>query len=167
MKIFLISIFSLFVCAFNLQPQEYTPPAGVKLVTVDDYKNNEAEVIKCIEYIENTPIDTDEIKEANAFLLKWVAGSPTVTVVIPSYLVPLTQKNNQLLMNFVGGWTQFALQHPDVKDKFKGNLAGLRSIIHVYSHSKGVTQDDAVEEIVAVEKENKLEDWLQKHIDLK
>jgi len=40
--------------------------------------NYEADVLKCIDYLESIPLDDESAKtrDANAFLLKWITGSP-------------------------------------------------------------------------------------------
>ncbi len=166
MKI-ILSLFSLFaLLTLTLHAQEYNAPIDPKLEKAEDYAKYEPDVIKCIEYLEKTPISSsNERRDANAFLFKWISGSPTVTIDLRPYLMGLVKENKDFLMIFMGGWTKFAIQNPDVKDKMKGHLAGLQAIVRVYIQNPGIRKDEAVEAIVKAEKNGALEDWLKDHFD--
>jgi hypothetical protein len=152
----------------TLLAQDYEPPKDVKLEKQEDYAKYESEIIRCIEYLEKSPLnDLDKRKEANKFFILWLTGAPNVTVDILPYLMDLTKKNEDFLMTFMGGWTKYALESKDYKNKVNGHLAGLRAIIRVYKENKGVKTDDAIDELVSTEKDGKLEKWLQEKLEQK
>jgi hypothetical protein len=148
--------------------QDYTPPENVKLEKPEDYAKYEPEVIKCIEYLEKVPLnDLDKRKDASQFFIKWIPGSPNVNIDILPYLMTLVKENKDFFVTFMGGWTKYALDSNDFKNKVNGHLAGLRAIIRVYKENKGAKSDDAVDELVAIEKDGKLEKWLQEKLEQK
>jgi hypothetical protein len=170
MKIFIFSVlFTLVIFgSTTLHAQDYTPPKDVKFEKQDDYAKYEPEIIKCIVYLDTTSLnDPDKRVEANRFFMIWLTGAPNVTVDILPYLMDLTKVNKDFLMTFMGGWTKYSLESKDYKNKVNGHLAGLRAIIRVYKDNKGVKSDDAVDELVSLEKDGKLEKWLQEKMEQK
>lgn len=149
--------------------QEFKVPEHYRLEAKEDYKPYEADVIACIDYLCKTPIDdkSELTKKANAFLLKWITGSPYVHIKVEPYLSKLTKKNPGLLMIFLGGWTKHALQNPDKVNDLSGNLAGLRSLIKVHGSGKGVKKNKEISRLEKLDEEGKLEAWLKERIHKK
>jgi hypothetical protein len=158
-KVFISLLSLICFCA----AQEFEVPPDYKFEKKEDYARYEQDVLKCIEYLENIPLDDESAltKDANAFLLKWMTGCPYVKIELNRYVVKLCTENKEFIMLFMGGWTRYTLQHPDSMDSFKGNLAGLESIIKVYQSGRGVSRDKKIEYIIDVQKEGKLKEWLE------
>ncbi len=146
--------------------QEFAVPQNYKLEKPEDYAKYEADVLKCIDYLESIPLDDESARTiaANAFLLKWMQGSPNVTIELNAYIVELCDKNKEFIMLFMGGWTRYALQNPDSVNSLNGNMAGLESIINVYKQGQGVSRDKKVEKIIKLQEEGELEDWVKDQI---
>jgi hypothetical protein len=158
-----ICVTFIFVMLFHCSAQEFVVPQNYKLEKPEDYAKYEADVLKCIDYLESIPLDDESAKTiaANAFLLKWMQGSPNVTIELNPYVVELCDKNKEFVMLFMGGWTRYALQNPDSVNSIKGNMAGLESILKVYKQGQGVSRDKKVEKIIKLQDEGKLENWLK------
>jgi hypothetical protein len=170
MRIFLFTpLFMILIFGkTNLNAQDYTPPENVKLEKPEDYAKYEPEVIKCIQYLEKAPLNNlNKRKDANIFFMKWITGSPNVNIDILPYLMDLVNENKDFIITFMGGWTKYALDSSDFKNKVNGHLAGLQAIIRVYKENEGAKSDDAVDELVAIEKEGKLEKWLREKLEQK
>ena len=152
--------------ALAANSQDWRTPSNVKLEKAEDYAKYEEEVLACIDWLERTPQDIkkDNRMEANAFLLMWITGSPNVTIEINAEVLPFLgkEKNAELLMTFMGGWTRYALtDEAGGTDVVQGNLAGLRSVIHVYDKVGGCAKDKELDKLVKLEKEGKLEEWVR------
>ncbi|MBI5474197.1 MAG: hypothetical protein HY961_17820 [Ignavibacteriae bacterium] len=149
--------------------QDFTTPAKYKLESQEDYTKLEPDILKCIDYLEAAPFDDDldKQKRANAFFMKWLTGTAHVSVEILPYVMDLTKENKEFLLTFMGGWTKYALENPDSTEKAACHLAGLKAIIRVYQQNKTVEEDDAVAELVTLDKEGKLNDWLQPKLKTK
>ncbi len=162
-----ICVTFIFTMLFYCAAQEFAVPQNYKLDKPEDYAKYEADVLKSIDYLESIPLDDSSEKtvKANAFLLKWLEGSPTVTIELNAYVVKLCEKNKEFLMIFMGGWTRYALQNPDSVNSLKGNLAGLESIIKVYKQGQSVSRDKKVDTIIKLQEEGKLEDWIKAQLN--
>jgi len=167
-----ISLFSIaFVLIFGkatLMAQDYEPPKDIVLKTADDYAKYESEVIKCIDYLEKSPLgEIQKRMPAARFFIMWLTGSPTVMVRILPYVMKLSNENKDLFTIFMCGWTKYAIETRDYNNNFKCHLAGLRAIIQVYKENKDIKTDSAVDDLIVVDKEGKLDEWLQKKLEEK
>ena len=148
--------------------QTFRVPQNYSLVKKTDYAKYEKDVIACVDWLENTPVNKqrEKRKEASRFLFMWVSGSPNVEITL-SQKIPGFTKNPDLVMIFLGGWTRFDLEHPDQsKDEVAGNLAGIKNVIKVYQENlgKGIRKDRDVQKMIKLEKKGKLEEWVRKRV---
>lgn len=152
-----------------LHSQEFEVPKNYSFVTAEDYVKYQPDILRCIDFLEEAPLDENpsKRKEANAFLLKWLVGSPNVNVDLHPYVTDFSQKNKDFLAIFMGGWTRLALQQPDSATKIRCHLAGVRSVIGVYKKGRGVIEDSKVEDLMERQEDGELEDWLNKQISKK
>lgn len=165
MKKILLSA-TLLLCVSVALAQDSPVPPDYKLVKNEDYKKYEKDILKTIDYLENTPINTqrDNRLKAKDFLLEWTTGSPDVTIVMSSNILVFTDRNPELLVAFMGGYTRYAIQHPEDKEAVKGNVAGLKSVIKVYKMGNGVKDDDKVNKLVKTDAKGELEKWVKEQL---
>lgn len=159
-----ITILSLFAaCAFQLVAQDAKPL--MELPKKKEFKASEPNFIASVDWIENTPFDEqpEMHRHQYAMIVGWVSDSPTVTVSLNGYILDYTKKNKELLSFFMGGWGRYALQNNYSEDELQGNLAGLRSMIRIYRTGK-LNKDDAMQELVDLDAENKLEEWVKEKL---
>jgi hypothetical protein len=146
----------------RLFAQEFQVPVDYKLVKVEDYAPFEQDVINCVKWLSDTPVDQNigKRKEANAFLMKWIMGSPNIKIDLrPEFVM----SNPDLLMAFLGGWTKYSLETKDFSDKVKGNVAGLENAIDMYNKNKKATgKDKNIEKYIKLQSKGKLEEEVTK-----
>ena len=89
----LFAFMLLFFVFTTINAQDFQVPKNYTLKVADDYKKLEKDVVDCVNWLENTPINKDENKrtDANAFFMQWITGSPDVSVAISSYVLDLTE----------------------------------------------------------------------------
>ena len=77
-------------------------------------------------------------------------------------MVDLTEKNPDLMMLFLGGWTKYALQNPKDKSTFNGNLAGVKNLMTFYSNNEKteIKKDKNIEKLLKLT-ETDLKKWLE------
>ena len=141
--------------------QTYEVPKDYTLKTKDDYPKYDADVIATVDWLQQTSWDDEQAKrkEANRFLMEWLTGSPTVSIAVGSPLIKLADKNPELLMTFMGGYTKYALQHKDSPTLNAENVAGLRALIAKYQAEKNHKKNAAVEKLIKIDADGKLEEW--------
>lgn len=133
--------------------------------TKEDYEKYHAQIIAAVDWLEQTPVNEQDMKrkKANAFILQWLTGSPTVNVEIQEYVTDLTKKNPDLLVSFLGGWARYQLQHPEETDKMKLNTEGVKALLHVYQLGS-VNKDKQVEKLLKLKQPDELEAWVKTQV---
>lgn len=165
-KLSLTIIAAMFSIA--LFSQDFEVPKNYKLEKVEDYAVYEKDVVNCFNWLMKTPPNqqADKRKEANAFLLKWMTGSPNVKLEIKPGIVTFME-NPDIFMMFLGGWTKYSLESKDFKNKVAGNMAGIEAIIEFYTkHKAFLKKDKNVEKYIKMNKKGKLEDYIKKNAQL-
>ncbi|MDW3652778.1 MAG: hypothetical protein R8P61_37210 [Bacteroidia bacterium] len=162
----LLILFVLSFLGIQLSAQTFELPKKYKLESKSDYGKYEQEVINAVDWLINTPINLDKEKrtEVNAFLLKWLTGSPSVSIGIDPNIVTFTDCGD-CLMIFMGGWAKYVLETKDNTDKVKANLAGLESVITFYQKQKAELGDNkAVEKYIKLKGKDKLHKFVESKI---
>lgn len=163
-KLFSILMFSFLT--FNLFAQEFEVPKNYVLKGKEDFSKYESEVLKGIDWLFQTPINSqsDKRKEVNMFILSWLEGSPTVSVEIKQEIVSFMKPNPDLLMIFMCGWTKYSLENKDYNNKIKGSQKGVEAVIEFYVKNKeNLKKDKNVEKYIKLKEEGKLEDYITKN----
>jgi hypothetical protein len=160
----LISLVVSLCIGLSALAQTFEVPEKTKFEGRSEYAKYEPEVVACIDWLENTPVNEEEEKrtDANAFFLIWIAGSPTITIEINHIASSLSKKNADLLFTYMGGWTKHMINNPeDTKDKVKGNIAGVKSVLRVYEANlaNGFKTNKKIEKLLLLSEEE-LENWV-------
>ncbi|MCJ8209344.1 hypothetical protein MUY27_06460 [Mucilaginibacter sp. RS28] len=158
-KLFLL-IAILLPAAPMLSAQPIVPVQG-KMVTREDYQRYEQDVVKTIDWLQETPWKQDPqlYSKATSFLFKWIQGTPTITMELMPPLVDLTDQNNKLMASFIGGYTKYAIQHP-VYLKEDANMAAVKALFDKYRAEPDHKKDSDIEHLLKLEKEGTLKDWV-------
>lgn len=163
-KLFFVSLLAVF--AIQGHAQDFEVPKNYSFKTQADYDSYEAEVLKGIEWLLNTPIKTQPQKriEANAFILQWLTGTKTVSITIKSEIVTFMEPNNDLLMIFMCGWARHVLQTGDNKNNLAGNLKGVEAVMDFYTKNKDdLRKDKNVEKYLKMKNEGTLEAYIARN----
>ena len=147
--------------------QTYSVPKNVKLKKDADYAKYEADIIECVEWLESSPADENGKTRAEAalFLIQWIEGAPNVTITLSKDIADFNDKNTDLMVIFMGGWTKYALQNPDDKSEVSGAVAGLKSVAAFYkANIKSLKKDKFVEGVQKRIDEGTLEEWVKKQM---
>ena len=162
-KISFFALLSLSLCLTGqLFGQSFQVPQGYAFTTKEDYAKYQQQVIEAVNWLEQTPLnqEADKRKQVNAFLLKYLEGSPTVSIELKEYVMEFTQKNPDLLMAFMGGWAKHKLQNASLTDKVKLNTAGVKTVLKVYQLG-GAIKDKSLEKLIKLTSDQELEEWVK------
>ncbi|MDO5665390.1 MAG: hypothetical protein Q4G63_09060 [Bacteroidia bacterium] len=160
--------FVLFAFASSAFTQQFDVPENYKLEKAEDYPRYEQDVINAVDWLVQTPLNqqVDKRKNANAFVLKWLMGSPYTHVEIRPEIVTFLESSPDLLIIFLGGWAKHALQTKKFDDKVEGNLAGLQAAINFYQQNK-LPKDKNIEKFIKLDKQQKLLSYIENVINKK
>jgi hypothetical protein len=130
--------------------------------TKEEFVASEKKLLASINWLENTPLnqDVEKHKTQYALLIAWITNSPTVTIEIKSNVLTFTEKNSDLLVFFMAGWTKFSLENNYSSDLTKGNVAGIRSAIKIYKQGIALKKDKEMQKLIDLDDKGKLETWV-------
>ncbi len=161
MKTIKTLILMLFVSATVLA-QEVEIPNDLKLETAEDYKQTEQLVLDSAAWLLQSPIaeNPGKRKDINAFLMKWMSGSPSVSIELVSGLVPLECAD--CLMLFLSGWTKYSLENNYSNNKVDCALAGVEYAIEFYEKNKAeIGKNPEMQKLIKLKKKEKLKKYVE------
>lgn len=143
--------------------QDYTPPKDPKLKKADDYAKYEEDVLKCIAFLEETPINekVQQQKEADAFFFQWLSGAPNVSITLYEYVTKFADVYPQYMFTFFGGATKMILENKETKfTEEEIQMGGLKAVIAKYQKDKESKRDKLLDKLSKMD-DDKLLTWLQ------
>lgn len=155
----LILTFLTLFCALS-KAQTYVVPVHYVLKSQDDFTRYEADIIKTVDWLQQTPWsqEADKRRQATDFLFKWIQGTPNITMELMPALINLTDRNNQLMAIFIGAYTKYAIQHPRY-DKDDANLAAVKAVIEKYRAEPAHKKDIDIEHLSKYT-DTELKEWV-------
>ncbi len=117
--------------------QDFTKIATINFETIEDYKNAEPDVLKCVDFLFRTPSkpDTDNRKLAKAFIIKWMSGT-THKFNIDTDAADLTAGDPGLLAMYLTAMTKVALSNPNETISAKKMFEKASILLAVYCANK-------------------------------
>lgn len=150
--------------AFFARAQER--PGFPELKVKEDYAQSEAFFLQVTEWLTQTDLNTqDELRmQSNAFIMKWIMGSPTVNVGIGDYLLRLFDKNPQLFAIYMANNASFCISNKENKNIMDAVKAGLQAVVTVYRKGMGIKRSKALDKLTAAVDSNELEAYIIKNL---
>jgi hypothetical protein len=155
----------LALISLGAQAQTFEVPQNYKFENAKDYDTYEKDIVNCVNWLITTPIHEQKFKrqEANAFLFKWVSGSPKAHVEIKETIVNFAD-NPDLLIIFVGGWVKNSIESGDYNNKIAGVTAGLTSVMDFYAKNKALMdKQKGIEKYIKMREKGTLKEYIEKN----
>lgn len=147
--------------------QDFQVPKNVKIETEADCDKYQSDILQCIDWMINTPIN-DQVKkrkEVNSFFILWLTVTSKVSVVYNTDIVNFTESKPEFMMIFMAGWTKYVIETKDNTNKLMGNIKGIEAVIDFYNKNKEeIGKDKTVENLIKLKKDDKLEDYIKKYL---
>jgi hypothetical protein len=162
-RLFILSF--LFISTL-VSAQDFEVPKDYSFLELEDYENQRNNVIKAVNWVENTPINEQVVKrkKVNTFLTEWLTGSTDVRINLDQDVVTFMDCSD-CLMIFMGSWARYALVNKDYNNDFKGNLSGIESVINLYlKNQKTLGNIRAVEKYIKQKNKGNLENYIKTKI---
>lgn len=156
------ALFFFMFLSTSLLAQEIEIPNNIKFKNTEDYQKTEKLVLNATQWLVNTPLseNSEKRKEINAFLMKWMSGSPSVSIALVSGIVPLDCED--CLMSFMSGWTKYSLENEYSKNKIDCATAGAENAIKFYKKNKAeLGKNSAMEKLIKQQKKGKLKKYIE------
>lgn len=164
MKCFLTLLLS-FCLNGLLQAQKLPDLSSISLAKESDFNAaaNDA-ALKVATYLLSQPIDADvsSRKEAGAFLVKWMEGTPDYSFQLEPSVMALTDQNPEILSVVFAGMVEYVLNNPQKKDEVAATtIASVKKLIAYASDpAHHLTGNKSLQGAAAADKKGKLRGYL-------
>ncbi len=164
MKNILLLVFLAFSSSI-VYSQDCEIPANVKLVDKEDYAPYHNLVVECVGWLESTPIKKEPRKrdQVNAFLIKWMTGTPTLSISYTMYhseVISVDTKN--LMVPFLGGWSRAIILSDFNLEKYEGMAEGIRTVLGVMELPGAPRKSREIKRLIKADKKGVLIEYLKK-----
>ena len=163
MKNYLLAL-GLFCSAFSFA-QEITIP-NVDYRTEADYTAQNDKVIEVVDHLRRFPADVYESrrKEAVSYLVKWLTGTPDVTVKLHAFALPYLKYGESMAI-FMGSYAKLDLQDPEA-DEYAKNMTALESVAEYYlDYTDVFGRDKQLDKLVKMQEKDKLAKLVTKELE--
>jgi hypothetical protein len=142
--------------------KEFNLPDNIALKDKEDYAKYENLVIQAAIWLENTDMDKDpdKRKKVDAFIIKWVAGTPAFTLNLDYPAALLTDRNPELLSLYIASYARNILEDKKESGNFTATKAALKSISHVYKKGIDVARNKELEKMCKFTTEAEWDDYI-------
>jgi len=132
-----------------------------------DYIKYEPDILKTIDWLEQTPWSEQEDKraKAKAFYQNWLDGRPDIPVEINAEISKLSKDNIELMGAYEYGFTKYAILNKAKFDVTKAKIAGLKEVIAKYNSQPDHNPNPEVDKLIGLVAAGKLESWVLSDFD--
>lgn len=122
------------------------------------YNNYTDIVVPTINWLENTPIDTNSSLRSrhNNFLMYWLQKNEDVVVHMPEYLLRFQNASRELYFIYAGGGIKHALTTGDTT-RLGINKAAVRAVLDFYRRDMGVPKNDYLDHLLTIQQKDGLD----------
>ncbi len=150
--IYVFALCTLLVAGSSLSAQTFEVPRDVKLEQQEDYKKYEQDVVQAADWLVATNLDMETVKrrEVNTFLVRWLTGTPDITIQIGDGLTALFNENSELLIIYMAVYGKYCIQHKDAQqpDAIK---AALDAVLTVYKKGIRIENSPELDKLTAMD----------------
>jgi hypothetical protein len=146
----------------------------------DNFSKYEADIVDCIEWLSNSPLDTNILsrRKAMKFIFDWGKENPALLIfpyskVSNCIFQDLKDKNKnqrygvELFMSYYCGMIKYLIEHK-ISDLRDVQLSGINNVIRLYKTNPEILYDSkAATEFVALQNSDKLKYWIDKKLTRK
>lgn len=154
-------LITLFFSGISAAQTTFEVPQKVVLESDSDYPKYNNDIINAAKWLEETDLnkETAKRKEVNAFVIKWISGTPDISVAITESLTKLFGENNELMVVYLASYSKEFLENKNATDA-TATKAALISIIKVYKKGIAITKNKDMDKAVKAYDENKLDKYM-------
>jgi len=165
MKKTIITLFIILFVAISATSQtKFELPQNIELKKDSDYAKYENDISSAAKWLEETDLnqETDKRKQIDAFIIKWVSGTPNVTVDVNQSLMKLYGDNHELLVLYMASYSAYSLENKNA-NKTAAVKAGIVSMMNVYKKGISIKKSKEMEKAIKLLDENNLDQYIEKN----
>ena len=144
----------------GVSAQKFVVPAIPGDIEKSEYAQYTQDAMNCIDWLKTHSPSDSKRKNVASFAMWWLTGTPDVHMVLNTDVVKFEDGN--LLLLFLGGWAQYAIQNED-NDQVEGCYAGIETSLNYYEqYKKSLPKDKGAEQLLKMKNKGTLKDFISK-----
>jgi hypothetical protein len=146
--------------------QDWEVPKHYTLEGAEDYTQYEDDIIQAANWLrDNSPTaDIQKYQDAAQFVIKWVNGSPTVTVMITPVIMDFNNKNPNMLVLYMASCAKYVLENAYSKDTNAQQKSALKDMVEAYQKQTTMSKDKKMDKLVKAFNDGSIDTWMQKNM---
>jgi hypothetical protein len=131
--------------------------------TTAEYERDRELIIKCLRWLCTAPMGQDVIyrSEANAFVLRWLAGSPSVIIEIDETIFDFTEENDEMLFSVIHAMALTTMTKKKDMEKEKLAVETLRIVCELVESSEKYSADKKLKAALKAYRRDKLVEYVR------
>ena len=147
----------------SVNAQKFVVPAIPGDIEKTEYAQYTQDAMNCIDWLKTHSPSDSKRKEVASFVLWWLMGTPDVHLVLNADVVKF--ENGDLLILFLGGWAEYAIQNND-EDMVRGCCAGVETALNYYEQYKNkLSKDKGAERLLKMKNKGTVKDYISKGME--
>lgn len=142
-------------------------PLTYDWVTPADYEKDTELVKQTLRWLCRTPLRAELQKQslANAYVMEWLAGTPSITLEVETKYLPFVEDHPELLFTFIHGMAYYCLNHPETKNQVRLYLEGFKVVANLAAQSKELSKSPSLKSLLKAAKKNVLKEYTMEIIE--
>lgn len=155
-KIALVLVAMVMAQCAMAQELQFQLPIMPEKMWPSDYANYEADVLNCCNYLLSVDPSFNQPKheECTSFLVRWLSGSPNVSVALDSRLVDA--KKGDLLVAFMAAWTRHALTNKEDGNLINAQVATEEMLAFYSNYKESIGKSKLTEKLLKEQAKGRL-----------
>ncbi|MBC9914385.1 hypothetical protein [Chitinophaga varians] len=157
----------LVLLGFAAVQAQYRPsfPDENGLKVKEDYAKYEPTMVAAAEWLMETDLDKQpDVRAAtNQFVVRWLTGSPNVTITFEKPHIKLMDGNPMLLPVYMANYSSYCIRQQSYKDPLEPTKAGLTAIAKVYRKGIAIKKNKALDKLAEAIDQGQLDTYISKN----
>lgn len=141
--------------------QDYFYLEDIRLKKDADFTDNEAEVIKAVDYLMSTSVDESNMnrKACTRFIIRYAEKSPFITMTLDGSLIKVYKGNSDLLQLFMGLWLKSAINNKNETEAFHEEYI-YTQLSEYCAKGNGIVKTEVIESLITAGQNGDIPNWI-------
>ena len=139
-------------------------PKNIELNNDADYKKYEKDIIAAAKWLEEKSIDADTLyaQKVNTFIIRWLSGSPDITISLNENFSKLIAENSQLIIIYMANYGKYYIENAGSASEPNACKAGIKSVLNAYKKGKNIQKSEEIEKLLKLTNESEFDTYIEK-----
>jgi hypothetical protein len=138
-------------------------PKENKWKSASAYKKETESIKRALRWLCCCPLQSEIVlrSQANAYVLEWLAGTPTISLNIETKYLTFLEEYPELLFTFLHGAMLYCLEQPKQNDASLVYLHGYETVIRLSKSDKVIWRSETMKHLRRLMKKKELQGYIE------